>query len=179
MNKEDQISLSPPEALAVINLNKSNLFVLCGLLTLYLIYVFFEGILPVILSGNIAAIQFKSYNQLPFFVISLGSFIFVPLGLFYSLWRNGTVYFYESNIVFHRSIGGTRSIKYDEMLVRQNPNYLFICNYSKLCGANWIRTIWIEAIYGIITSLTANPDNVDDAPKALSILKEKVQHFEI
>jgi len=165
--------------LAILWLDQYKLFLVSGFLVLFLIYVFWVGLLPVMLTGKIESVRFVApYIKGPFFINSILSFIFIPLLLFSALWRSGTIFFYPDKIVFHRVIGGTRSLEYSSMLVRQKAFNIFICNYDDLQGANWFQSVWIEWLYGMYAPQGKLLINKGDGQNAIDILVKNARCYQ-
>lgn len=177
LNDKSQDSSKYCDDIVVLKLDRKKFFKYMGLFIVLLAYTFIEGLLPVMLTGKITAISVKPYYQLSFFVVSILSFIFIPMAVFPAIWRNGSLYLYSDKVVFHRSIGGTRCFYYSSMLVLQKHAFLKILNHVYLRDANWIKLFLIEGFQGIVVPLTLFLENKEDAQKAIDILKKRAKEF--
>lgn len=164
--------------LLVLKLNRTKFSLAFGAIFLLMIYAFFEGLLPVLQTGNIEAIQMKQYQQIPFFIISVLIFIIFPPIFFVALWRNGTTYFYTDRLQLNRFIGGTYTLEYSSMHVQLYTPSALICNYLETKETNWVRKKWVENFRGVVVPLSLFLRNTKDAQKAISILKENARDFQ-
>jgi len=172
----DKILVSDSELLR-LRLDTDKLFFVCSFIVIFLIYVFWAGLLPVIQTGTIEVVQMKPRHQLAFFINSVLAFMFCPLILSYALLRSGTIAFYPECIVFYRAIGGQRSLKYSSMSVTQKAGSILICDFEKLQNANWFKALWIEWRYGMCVPLNSLLINKNDQQKGIDMLKKNARSF--
>ena len=177
-NREDgiDIKLSEPNKiveneLVTLHLNRTKFFMAFGAMFLLMAYSFWEGVLPVIVTGEINSIAMKTYNKLPFFVVSSLVLLIFPMIIIPALMRNGTVTFFTDKVILYRSIGGSCVIKYSSMYTKIYNSSILILNGSDTYKSSHFNIIIRENTDGIVVPISMFILNTCDVYKAIDILK--------